>query len=170
MNAIKHLSIGILSLALIGCSTTPVATHDLGIFTSDQPLVHSWGDINIMDGNVTKTFTLRNDEEEPLLLIGAMTSCMCTTAEFTLHDGSTSGVFGMHGGPEWSHMVQPGESFDVQVTFDPLAHGPSATGPIMRTVNVISDPDPDVQGVQYTRIDVSGDVLSEIDYQAQYES
>lgn len=141
-----------------------------GLFTSVEELVHDWGDINISGGDVSKTFTLTNSEDEPLMLRGAMTSCMCTTAEFTLSDGSKSGAFGMHGGPEWTHLVQPGESFDVEVVFDPMAHGPEATGPITRTVNIISKPDLKAKGVQYTRIDVSGDVLSEADYQSQYES
>ena len=151
-------------------ANTIAETGHSGLFTSSEELVYDWGDINIMGGDVSQTFTLTNSEEEPLLLRGAMTSCMCTTAEFILKDGSKSGAFGMHGGPEWTHIVQPGESFDVTVTFDPMAHGPSATGPITRTVNVISKPDLKAKGVQYTRIDVSGDVLSEADYQAKYES
>lgn len=139
-----------------------------GLFTSAQALNHDWGDINIFGGDVSKTFTLMNSEDEPLLLSGAVSSCMCTSAEFMLSDGSRSGVFGMHGGPDWNHMVQPGESFELTVTFDPMAHGPTATGPIARTVNVIGQPNPDQKGSVYTRIDVRGDVLSEEDYNFKY--
>lgn len=171
MKSIQQLLVSaVIVLILVGCNTVPTSSDHSGIFVSEQSLVHDWGDINIMGGEVSKTFTLRNGENVPLMLIGAVTSCMCTTGEFTLSDGSRSGEFGMHGGPEWNHLVQPGELFDVKVTFDPLAHGPEATGPITRTVNVISQPDLTAKGVQYTRIDVRGDVLSEADYQSQYES
>ncbi len=138
-------------------------------FSSDYDLTHDWGDIDIMGGEVQKTFVLTNTEEEPLLLSGAVSSCMCTVAEFVLADGSRSGDFGMHGGPDWSYLVEPGESFDVEVTFDPMAHGPDATGPISRTVNVISKVDESSEALAYTRIDVRGDVLSETDYQTKYE-
>lgn len=138
-------------------------------FSSASALTHDWGDINIAGGDVTQVFTLTNSESEPMLLSGAVTSCMCTTADFILSDASRSGEFGMHGGPDWSHMVQPGESFDVEVTFDPMAHGPTATGPINRTVNVLSKGDATDSSVVYTRIDVRGDVLSESDYLSQNE-
>lgn len=166
---IGSLALGGFIISLGMPEGSPEVPQEL-IFSSSDELSHNWGEINILGGDVTKTFTLTNDQKAPLVLSGAVTSCMCTTAEFTLNDGSKSGVFGMHGGPDWTHTVQPGESFDVKVTFDPLAHGPSATGPIMRTVNVISKPDLERKEVHYTRIDVSGDVLSEADYQAKYGS
>ncbi len=151
-----------------GQNSLPGSGHS-GVFSSTSELTHDWGDINIFGGLVTQEFTLTNTEAEPLLLTGAVTSCMCTTADITVNDGSSSGEFGMHGGPEWTHVVQPGESFDIAVTFDPMAHGPSATGPINRTVNVISKPNPKAQEVVYTRIDVRANVLSEADYQSKYE-
>lgn len=135
------------------------------IFASEMPLEHNWEDINIMGGKVSKDFTLKNTQDIPLYLEGAVTSCMCTTAFFTLQDGTESGAFGMHGGPNWSAVIAPGESFDVKVVFDPLAHGPEATGPIQRTVNVIGRSTPDSEGISYTRIDVRGEVLSEADFQ-----
>ncbi|MGE3278287.1 MAG: DUF1573 domain-containing protein [Candidatus Altimarinota bacterium] len=155
------------SLFLSACgSTKDILSPTAGTFTSLEPLSFDWGNINIAGGNVTKTFTLRNDEKQPLLLTGAVTSCMCTTAVFNLQDGSKSPAFGMQGGEEWSYEVQPEESFEVTVIYDPMAHGPTATGQIIRTVNVISKPDVNGKGIVYTRIDVKGNVLSESDYQA----
>lgn len=158
------------SLLLGGCRVIETASDGInpsfhsGVFSSVTSLDHDWKEINIAGGDVEHTFTLTNNESETLLLDGAVTSCMCTTAEFKMSDGSDSGSFGMHGGPEWSYEVQPGESFDVRVIFDPMAHGPTATGPIRRTVNVISKPDPSSSSVVYTPINVSGDVLSEADF------
>ncbi len=165
------LVLGAFILSFANKGDQPVVSENSGhsgVFTSLTELTHDWGDINILGGVVTHDFTLTNTESTPLLLSGAVTSCMCTTADFTISDGSSSGEFGMHGGPDWTHTVQPGESFDIAVTFDPMAHGPTATGPISRTVNVIGKPDPSSKAVVYTRIDVTGDVLSEVDYQAKY--
>jgi len=155
------------SLFISACgSTQDTLAPTAGTFSSLEPLSYDWGKLNIAGGNVSKTFTLTNSEKNPLLLTGAMTSCMCTTAFFTLQDGSQSPVFGMQGGENWSHTVQPGESFEVTVIYDPMAHGPTATGPVTRTINVISKTDVNGKGVVYTRIDVKGNVLSESDYQA----
>lgn len=159
----------VFSIFLSACNATrdnTVLSPTDGTFSSLDPLVYDWGNINIAGGNVTKTFTLRNDEKQPLLLTGAVTSCMCTTAVLTLQDGSRSPVFGMQGGEDWSHEVQPEESFEVTVIYDPMAHGPTATGPIARTVNVISKPDATKKGIVYTRIDVRANVLSETEFQA----
>jgi len=166
---IGSLTLGGFIISLGMPEGSPETPQELS-FSSSEELSHDWGAINILGGDVTKTFTLTNDQKAPLVLSGAVTSCMCTTAEFQLSDGSTSPSFGMQGGDDWTYTVTPGESFDVEVTFDPLAHGPSATGPIMRTVNVIGKSDLKAKEVHYTRIDVSGDVLSEADYQAKHES
>jgi hypothetical protein len=157
----------VFTLAPVGPATVVSSEQDL-TFSSPTELVHDWGDINIVGGLVHKTFSLSNTTAEPIYLAGAVSSCMCTVAEFILDDGSKSGEFGMHGGPEWSNRIEPGESFDVKVTFDPMAHGPSATGPISRTVNVIGKVDSSSQSVSYTRIDVRGDVLSQDNYQLQH--
>ncbi|MDP2691271.1 MAG: DUF1573 domain-containing protein [bacterium] len=124
-----------------------------------------WGDINIAGGTVEHTFTLKNEGASEILLKGASTSCMCTTASIKLPNGTESPSFGMNNPSNtWSYPVKPGESFTVLVVFDPMAHGPTATGPIKRTIDVISDPDPSDGAVQYTRLQTSGDVLSEADY------
>jgi hypothetical protein len=159
----------VLTLAPSAPAVLTSQSTSVSSFSSASALNHDWGDIDIMGGKVTKVFSLSNSEDEALLLSGAVSSCMCTVAEFVLDDGTRSGDFGMHGGPDWSHMIDPGESFDVEVTFDPMAHGPSATGPISRTVNVISKVDRSSETLAYTRIDVRGDVLSEADYQTKYE-
>lgn len=163
MNLKKTIILGITVLFLTACSSPTTADSNVAgpVFVSEQGLFHDWGNINIMGGNVTKSFTLTNNNPNSLLLTGAVTSCMCTSAQFTLKDNSKSPVFGMHENATWTYEVQPNESFEVNVIFDPLAHGPSATGPVQRIVNVISDPDPSVKGVTYTSLDLRGNVLPE---------
>ena len=80
------------------------------------------------------TFSLKNSGEEDLILKGAETSCMCTSATYLLPNGETSTAFGMHNNTAWTYRIHPGEEFKVHVIFDPMAHGPEATGPVGRTV------------------------------------
>jgi hypothetical protein len=74
-------------------------------------------------GPVSQTLQVRNTGDGPLQISGVSTSCSCTTAEVA------------------SHALAPGETADLTVTYDPLAHD-GATGEFMRIVYVRSD-DPD---------------------------
>ena len=60
---------------------------------------------------------------------------MCTTAQLRT-SGETSKKFGMHEKTANVFEVQPGETAEVVVEFDPLFHGPSGVGPINRTVTM----------------------------------
>jgi len=138
-----------------------------------------WGDINIEGGNVDKTFKFKNEGDKDLIIKSAGTSCMCTTAEVKLPDGTLSPKFGMHEKIIWGGIVKPGEEFEVKVVFDPLAHGPQGVGPIQRTVFIETSSEPNgnyaqAQGgghggsgesVIITQIDLTGNVLSESDYE-----
>lgn len=100
---------------------------------------HDFGEIPIDGGDVTSAFKLTNEADETVELAAVYTSCGCTTAVLEFADGSNAGPFGMpgHGAmPEIERRIEPGESFDVQVTFDPAAHGPQGVGHIMRAVNI----------------------------------
>ncbi len=131
------------------------------LITSDS-LVHDWGDINIQGGDVSHSFQFINDSEESLYLKGAATSCMCTTAVYHLPDGKVSPVFGMHNNPtDWSAEIKPGENFEVEATFDPMAHGPDAVGVIQRSVTLATS-DPDQPNFE---LKVGGEVLYEEDYE-----
>jgi len=94
-----------------------------------------WGTIGINDGIVEKTFTITNNGAGPLKLAGVVTSCMCTTAQVKTSD-SLSPAFGMHQKSSWSEQVEPGQSADLIVAFDPAFHGPSGVGAITRIVTV----------------------------------
>ncbi|MCK5603089.1 DUF1573 domain-containing protein [Candidatus Pacearchaeota archaeon] len=100
---------------------------------------YDWGDINIKGGDVKHTFTLKNTSDEPLYLKSIFTSCVCTKARFRLPDESISPSYGMSNNASyWAAEIKPNETFDVEVTFDPLYHGAQATGPISRSINIIT--------------------------------
>lgn len=122
----------------------PRSLLDMEQGQADSPLAadewrHDFGEIPIDGGDVTTTFTLTNQGEDAAQLAAVYTSCGCTSAVLEFTDGSSVGPFGMpgHGAmPELERNLEPGESFDVQVTFDPAAHGPQGLGSVMRAVNI----------------------------------
>jgi rhodanese-related sulfurtransferase len=175
MNKKLLLTITVLaSIAVFaGCSSTQngdsslTDVTDSGTISPLQELSYDWKDIDIAGGDVSREFSFENSGEDDLILKGAATSCMCTTATFTLPNGENSPDFGMHGNQEWAYAIKPGESFSVNVVFDPMAHGPNAVGPIQRSVYILSSslPNgnyavsvPDSQDM-VTEVKVSGDVL-----------
>ena len=71
-------------------------------------------------GPVSQVFQVRNAGDGPLAISGVSTSCGCTTAKVG------------------NQQLAAGESTDLIVTYDPLAHG-GATGEFMRLVYIRSD-------------------------------
>lgn len=87
------------------------------------PEVFDLGQISKADGTATATFTLANDGSKPLTISYAFSSCGCTVAP--LKD---------------EKILQPGESFPLEVTYDPNFYGPKyELGPIEKTVTVLSN-------------------------------
>ena len=74
-------------------------------------------------GPVSHTIQVRNAGRGPLQIAGVSTSCGCTTAEIARTE------------------LAPGESTELRVTYDPLAHD-GALGEFLRIVYIRSD-DPD---------------------------
>lgn len=149
-------------LVLTGCVTVGQSAN----LTSEEPLSHDWGDINIMGGLVTHEFELTNTGGTEITIKGAPTSCMCTTAQLEFEGENYSPKFSLHNNPiNWSQTVKPGARFEVHVTFDPLAHGPDATGPLTRVVflEVEGDSEP-------LQLKLYGNVLSEKNYESKYGS
>lgn len=81
-------------------------------------------------GPVSQLFQVRNTGEGLLEITGVSTSCGCTTAEID------------------NRSLDPGETTDLKVAYDPLAHD-GATGQFMRIVYVRSD-DPDTPEASLT--------------------
>lgn len=94
---------------------------------------HDWGEIGINDGNVSQSFTITNQGNDPLELYNLKTSCSCTTAQLKTGD-KVSPLYGMHTSSNYVHQVLPGESTQLEVIYDPLFHGPNGVGAISRQV------------------------------------
>ena len=117
-------------------SSSSAETEIQGVLTVSE---EDWdlGDISMADGDSVKEITLTNNSEGSVDIKSLSTSCMCTTGQIIHADGSKSRVKGMPGHGEPSSMretIEAGETATLQIIFDPLAHGPSATGPISRSV------------------------------------
>lgn len=106
-----------------------------------DPINYDFGTISMKNGLVTKAFSVKNEQNEPVKLSELYTSCMCTEAKIKI--GSEQyGPFGMLGHGSMKMLNQslvPGQEAQLEVTFDPNAHGPSGIGVIERTVTLKSD-------------------------------
>ncbi len=99
---------------------------------------HDFGTISMQNGKVSTTFKLKNIKTEPVVLTKLYTSCMCTDATLKIN-GKTEGPFGMLGHgfvKSFSDILPAGQEVEVEVVFDPNAHGPAGVGTIERTVTV----------------------------------
>lgn len=152
-------------------------TWPSGAITTNDVLTYDWGKIDIKGGEVEHTFTFTNDSAEPLAIETASTSCMCTTAYITVPTESVSRRFSLHNNMmNWNGVVPAGEDFTVRVVFDPLAHGPDATGPIHRSIYLqtsaspdgeLTTSDPNHSEGSTLEMQVDGDVLTEAGFAAQ---
>lgn len=62
-------------------------------------------------------FTFQNIGEGELLIVGAWTSCGCTTARIEF-GGDQSPQFGMHDNPAWTGRLAPGATAKLSVFYD----------------------------------------------------
>ena len=105
--------------------TVPVASAST--LAVDRQL-HDFGEIDIFSGVVTTEFALTNEGSDDIVVKEGTTSCGCTNAEL----GGIS--FGMHEAMNKEFVIPAGETKDLTVIYDPLAHGPSGTGLAQRSV------------------------------------
>lgn len=111
----------------------------VGALSSPQPFF-DFGDISMAAGKVAHRFSISNTGAAPITINRMYTSCMCTEATLiTL--GGKKGPFGMPGHgtfPSLFETLSPGGSAQVEVVFDPAAHGPAGVGPTERVVTIRS--------------------------------
>lgn len=111
---------------------------------------YDFGIINQADGIVTTLFTIKNVGGNDLIIENMDTSCMCTSATL-IYNGEEGPKFGMsmHGdNPEdFELVIAPGESAQLKVYYDPMAHGKQKKPEqrIVRTVSIISNDPVDFQ-------------------------
>lgn len=98
---------------------------------------YDFGTISMKNGNVSKMFKVINGTEKDILFPNLTTSCMCTEAFFVEPDGSRKGPFGMQGMgfvTRLNKVIKAGGSAEIEVIYDPNAHGPAGVGRIDRFV------------------------------------
>jgi hypothetical protein len=99
---------------------------------------YDFGTISMKNGKVRTTFKIKNPTAETLTLTKLYTTCMCTEAKLTINSNS-EGPFGMpgHGAiPTFEQRLEPNQEGEIEVIYDPAAHGPSGVGRIERSVIV----------------------------------
>ena len=78
-----------------------------------------WGKINYNGGVVNHVFEIKNSGESSLKLANIKTSCMCTTAKISTKNGAGPTVK-MHEVSDWQGVLEPGETAQLEVVFDPV--------------------------------------------------
>ena len=138
------LIISLIGIAWLGSSETPavpISTNTSNSVLNVDTEYYNFGTISMDAGNVNHTFRMTNRGTVPVTITKMFTSCMCTRATLKTADG-TVGPYGMpgHGSiPRIDKIILPGETADINVVFDPAAHGPAGIGPIQRAVILEND-------------------------------
>jgi len=137
--------LGIVSLVLITIGVTVGVMSNTESSDGGSPKISvkekrfDFGKISMAKGLTKHEFEITNDGDSDLVLSNIKTSCMCTSAILKAN-GKNSPKFGMHKNPlSWSEKIKPGETAILDVTYDPNAHGPDATGPITRTISMLTN-------------------------------
>jgi hypothetical protein len=126
---IAILIIGGISFAFVGKSNNEKVEQvtSTSALVSDKQM-YDFGDIDIFSGKVTTEFVLTNDGLDDIIVTDGTTSCGCT-------DGKIDGIsFGMHEQMNSDVTILAGETKNLTIIYDPMAHGPNATGKIDRQV------------------------------------
>ena len=100
--------------------------------------LYDFGEVRMKDGKVSHRFKVVNPTEKDLIAEYLSTSCMCTTA-YIVDDKSQSGPYGMEGmgsSGKAKLLFKPLETREIEVVFDPNAHGPAGVGPLQRFVTL----------------------------------
>lgn len=103
--------------------------------------VHNFGPVSMAAGKVAHTYMIGNTGASPVTIVGVQTSCMCTSATVVTGNGRF-GPFGMAGHgrmPTINESLAPGATAQVEVVFDPAAHGPAGVGRTERVITLETD-------------------------------
>ena len=113
---------------------------------SPEPFIN-FGNISMAAGKVSYRFRISNTGESAITITKMYTSCMCTVATLITLAG-TKGPFGMPGhgaNPGIFESIAPGGAAQVEVVFDPAAHGPAGIGPTDRIVTIRTNETPPLE-------------------------
>jgi len=112
-----------------------VASASTGQLTTTETF-YDFGTISMKKGPVSHKFTVTNSDSVPAVVTKLFSSCMCTKGVL-ITESKTWGPFGMPGHvsiPKIAAEIAPSQTAQVEVIFDPAAHGPAGVGKIERTV------------------------------------
>lgn len=101
-------------------SSTPILLAQAANKTTKVIFDHStwdFGSINEVDGDVSHTFSFKNEGSIPYIINSVGVSCGCTTPKFT------------------KEPVLPGKSGQIEITFDPI----NRPGPFEKTISILSN-------------------------------
>lgn len=148
MNQIKNIIIGVgIGFAFLGLivwlakpsssdTNTQNTSSGTGGALTAQETSYDFGTVSMKAGKVSHAFKIKNTGSGPITLTKVYTSCMCTQA--TLVMGSKKrGPFGMQGHgiiPKINEVLDAEKDAEVEVVFDPAAHGPAGVGRISRAI------------------------------------
>ena len=100
------------------------------------------GQVAYGGGKVSKSFDVKNNSDKTIKLRKIVTSCMCTTAKFSVNSKETK-PFGMEMNGDLNPLIDidlpAGATGQVTFTFDPAAHGPQGIGAFDRVVTLYFD-------------------------------
>ncbi len=99
---------------------------------------YDFGVISMKNGNVEHIFKVANPTDKDIMIDRLSTSCMCTIA-YIIEGASRTGPFGMPGmgyGSRANKLFKAGDTMNIEVVFDPNAHGPAGVGPMERSVHL----------------------------------
>ena len=100
--------------------------------------LYDFGTISMSKGMVTRRFAITNPTDKNITVSEVVTSCMCTAA-YIVEGNSKIGPFGMAGMgfvPKANMLIKAGETRNIDVVYDPNAHGPAGVGAIDRFVEL----------------------------------
>jgi len=121
--------VGVIVGIVVGKDKTPEQSNALSssaiVVENDS---YDFGDIDIFGGKVSTDYILANTGSEDVVVTNGITSCGCTEGEIAGEN------FGMHFDISQSVTIPVNSSVHLTAIYDPLAHGPSATGPVTRTI------------------------------------
>lgn len=105
---------------------------------SAEELSFDFSTVSMAAGKISHIFKIKNSSADSVNIGKIYTSCMCTSASLEI-GGEKIGPFGMAGHgfiPAINKTLAAGEWANIEVIFDPAAHGPAGVGPIKRSVYI----------------------------------
>jgi hypothetical protein len=121
-----------------GSATTAQTDNAVRSALSAPETLYDFGVVLMKDGKVSHRFKVTNPTDKELTAEYLSTSCMCTTA-YIVDDKAQIGPFGMEGMGSRGKarmLFKPAETREIEVVFDPNAHGPAGVGPLQRFVTL----------------------------------